>query len=349
MISNTWVKAPSGELERRELELADPRDHEVLLAVRLATVCGSDIHFLEDFPLQRGTDYQAMGHEAVGVVAAAGSGVRGVKEGDRAIASCLYGCGACRNCQRGQVGICERYGRLPGMSNILAGCQGEAFLVPHADVNVVRVPDELSDEAAILATDIMSTGFAAVERGGLRAGDTVAVFAQGPVGLCATAGARALGAGLIIAVERVPERVEMSKRLGADVVLDPQDALEGIRELTGKRGVDVAIEALGHRDTFAAALAAARLDGTVSSVGVYGQDRSLELPVGPAFYQRRIVTSMCPCGTDRLQALLAILRGGRTGLEALFTHHLPISRTDEAYELFRHRRDGAIKIGLVPG
>lgn len=347
-MTRTWVKAADGVLEAHDLELPAPRDHEVLIEVRMATVCGSDLHFLDDFPMPRGVERLPMGHEAVGVVAAAGSAVRGVGEGDRVIASCMYGCGACRNCQRGLVGLCETYGKVPGMSNILAGCQGERFLVPHADVNVVRVPDDLADEAAILATDIMSTGFAAVERGGLRAGDSVAVFAQGPVGLCATAAARALGAGLIVAVERVPERVAMARRLGADVVFDPDDALEGIREVTDRRGVDVAIEALGHRDTFAAALQAARLDGTVSSVGVYAHDRALELPVGATFYQRRIVTTLCPCGSDRLQALIALLRTGRTGLEALFTHRLPLSRTDEAYELFKHRRDGAIKIALVP-
>lgn len=348
VVSRTCVKTADGVIELADVEVAEPREHEVLLRTRMATVCGSDIHFVDDFPMPRRVERVAMGHEAVATVEAAGSAVRGVREGDRVVASCLYGCGACRNCQRGRVNLCETYGTLPGMSNTLAGCQGDLFLVPHADVNVARVPDGLADEEAILATDIMSTGFAAVQRGGVQAGDAVAVFAQGPVGLCATAGARALGAGLVIAVESVPVRAAMARTLGADVVLAPEDAVEGIRERTGKRGVDVAIEALGRPETFQAALEATRVDGTVSSVGIYATERSLTLPLTAAFYQRRIVTTLCPSGTDRLQSLMGLLEHGRTGLGALFTHRMGLGATIEAYDLFKHRRDGAIKIALVP-
>lgn len=347
--SRTCVKVADGVIELQDVELAEPADHEVLLRTRMATVCGSDIHFVDDFPMSRRIQRQPMGHEAVATVAAAGSKVRTLAAGDRVVASCLYGCGACRNCQLGSINLCDTYGAaMPGMSNTLGGCQGDYFLVKHADVNVAKVPDDLPDELAILTTDIMSTGFAAVERGGVRAGDAVAVFAQGPVGLCATAGARALGAGLVIAVERIPERVEMARRMGANEVVDPEHAVERIRELTGRRGVDVAIEALGRPETFGAALEVTRVDGTVSSVGVYATERSLQLPLDARFYQRRIVTSLCPCGSARLQALMGLLQHGRTDLGALFTHRMGLGQTLEAYELFKHRRDGAIKIALVP-
>lgn len=347
--SRTWVKTADGGLEMHDLDVPEPPRHGVLLQTRLATVCGSDVHFLDDFPMPRGVERLPMGHEAVATVVVAGADVRTVSPGDRVVASCLYGCGACGNCQRGRVQLCETYGTIPGLSNVLKGCQGEYFTVPHADVNVAPVPADLSDELAILATDIMSTGFAAAERAHIEGGDSVAIFAQGPVGLCATAAAHAYGAAQIIAVEGVPERAAMARRLGATTVLDPQEAVAQIRELTSGRGVDVAIEALGRGETFAAALAATRLDGTVSSVGVYAHDRQLALPTTGAFYQRRIVTSLCPCGSERLRRLMQMLSHGQGRLADLFTHSLDLNQTIEAYELFKARRDGVLKIALRPG
>lgn len=313
----------------------------------LSTICGSDIHFLRDFPLPRGVDHQPMGHEAVGRVVAVGEAVRRFRPDDRVVAACLYGCGSCANCQRGQLSICTSYGRVPGLTNTLSGCQGEYFRVPHADLNMEHVPDGVSDESAILAGDVMSTGFAAVERGGVSTGDSVAIFAQGPVGLCATAGARLHGAGLVIAVEGVPERAEMARRMGASVVLEPGDAAVQIRALTGDRGVDVAIEAYGGAETFRAAVEATGLDGTVSSLGVYAGHHSLDLPIDRAFYQRRVVTSLCPVGSDRLRRLLAVAEHGAIDLSVLFTHRWTLSRVIDAYDLFEHRRDGVIKIALT--
>jgi alcohol dehydrogenase len=348
VMSRTCVKTADGVVAIHDVEVPEPPEHGVLVQVRLATVCGSDVHIVDDFPMPRGVERLPMGHEAVATVVAAGDSVRTLAEGDRVVASCMYGCGACPNCQRGRVNLCQTYGTIPGMSNVLGGCQGEYIVVPHADVNAAKVPAELTDEHAILATDIMSTGFAAAERGGVEVGDTVAVFAQGPVGLCATAAARARGAGEVIAVEGVAERAEMARRLGASEVLAPEGAVDLIMERTGGRGVDVAIEALGRRETFAAALAVTRLDGTMSSVGVYARERALEVPVGATFYQRRIVTSLCPCGSDRLRALMQLLAHGHADLAALFTHRMGLGEIVAAYELFKERRDGVIKIALVP-
>jgi len=247
VVSRTCVKTADGVIKMVELEVPEPAGHEALVAIRMSTVCGSDIHYVDDFPMPKDIVHLAMGHEMVGTVVAVGATVRSVRAGDRVVASCLYGCGTCASCQRGLVSCCERYGSLPGVTNLLTGCQGDYIVVPHADVNMAKVPDGVSDDQAILATDIMSTGFAAVERGGVSAGDTVAVFAQGPVGLCATAtaAARARGAGQIIAIESIPERVELARQLGATTVLAPSQAGEGLAEATNGRGVDVAIEALG--------------------------------------------------------------------------------------------------------
>lgn len=347
-VNRTWMKTGMGTLEIRESAVPEPGPDEAVLRTQLATVCGSDLHFLHDFPMPRGVEQVAMGHEAVGTVAALGERVRGFAIGDRVVASCVVGCGECANCLRGQLQTCLTLGRIPGISNALAGCQGDYFVVPRATINMAPVPESLSDEQAILAGDVFSTGFSAVERAQLETGDTVAVFAQGPVGLCATAGARLHSAGLIIAVEGVPERAELARKLGANTVVDPEGAAQRIRELTGGRGVDVAIEALGRQETFEAALEATRLDGTVSSVGVYATHRSLEVPLGPGFYQRRIVTSLCPGGSDRLRRLFALAEHGTIDLSQLFTHRMPLARTDEAYDLFAHRRDGVVKIALTP-
>jgi threonine dehydrogenase-like Zn-dependent dehydrogenase len=347
-VSQTCVKTADGVVELRELPIPEPRPHEALLRMRLATICGSDIHIVHDFPMPRGVEALPMGHEMVGEVVAVGADVRRFSEGQRVIPSCIYGCGACSNCLRGRTQLCLTYGKVTGITNALAGGQGEYLVVPHADVNMTHVPDAVDDQDAILATDIMSTGFGAVEAGGVATGDTVAVFAQGPVGLCATAGARTLGASLIIAVESVPERQQMARRLGANVVLTPEEAADGIRDLTGGKGVDVAVEALGRQETFAAALAATRLDGTVSSVGVYATERSLPVAIDSSFYSRRIVTSLCPSGSDRLDRLLKLLEHGRTGVGELITHTMKLSEIVSAYDVFANRRDGAIKIALVP-
>ncbi|MGH2632836.1 MAG: zinc-binding dehydrogenase, partial [Tepidiformaceae bacterium] len=197
-------------------------------------------------------------------------------------------------------------------------------------------------------TDIMSTGFAAIERAGIRGGDTVAIFAQGPVGLCATAGARALGAGLIIGVESIPERVAMSKRMGADVVVDPARAVQEIMALTGNRGVDIAVEALGKQATFENACSVARLGGTVSSVGVYGGLETLSLPLGGGFIHRRIVTTLCPVGTERLTRLMALISGNKVDLRPLITHSMKLSETVAGYDMFRRREGGVLKIALRP-
>ena len=343
----TCVKIGKGRLEVRELPVPEPGPGDVVVRTRLSTVCGSDVHFLDDFPMPPGVAAAPMGHEAAGVVAAAGSAVRTLAEGDRVVASCVYGCGWCANCQSGAFPTCLTYGRIPGITNALGGCQGEYFLVPQADLNAARVPDALSDEAAILAGDVMSTGFGAVERGGVGVGDTVAIFAQGPVGLCATAGARARGAGLVIAVEGVPERAEMARRLGANVVVPPEAAVEQVMDLTAGRGVDVAIEALGRDVTFRNACAVTHLGGTVSSVGVYATHRSLEVPVAGNFYQRRIVTTLCPGGSDRLRRLFDLALHGGVDLSVLFTHRMALTEVVAAYDAFKSRRDGVVKVALA--
>ncbi|MCC6383304.1 MAG: zinc-binding dehydrogenase, partial [Dehalococcoidia bacterium] len=259
--------------------------------------------------------------------------------------SCLLCCGTCARCLEGDHQLCATY-NAPG--NLLFGAQGEYFLVNGAQTSMARVPNNLEDEQVLFVTDIMSTGFAAIERAGMRTGDTVAVFAQGPVGLCATAAARTLGAGLVVAVEGIAERQAMAKRLGADLVLEPGEAVAQIMAVTGNRGVDVAVEALGHQATFENCCAVVRNGGTVSSVGIYGAFPTLTVPTSGSFIHRKLVTTLCPVGTQRMTKLMALVAGGRVDLRPLLTHSLKLSETPAGYDLFRRREDGGLKIALRP-
>jgi threonine dehydrogenase-like Zn-dependent dehydrogenase len=338
----TCIKAARGRVALADVPLRDPGPGEALIRTTLTTICGSDLHIVDKFDqIPAG---MPQGHEAVGVVDAIGDGVQRFRPGDRVVASCVTGCGSCALCGLGEPQLCSTYN---APFNILFGCQAEAFAVRSADLNLARIPDGMHDRQAILAADILSTGFTAIERARVQPGQTVAIYAQGPVGLCATAAARHHGAGRVIAVELVPERAAMARRLGADEVLSPDGAPERIRELTSGLGVDVAVEALGKPETFDACLRAIRFGGTVSVVGVFTGIDALRLPVDATFVQRTVVTSYCPGGTARLQYLMSLIDRG-LDLTSLFTHAFALDDVAAAYELFRSRADGVIKVALTP-
>jgi threonine dehydrogenase-like Zn-dependent dehydrogenase len=213
------------------------------------------------------------------------------------------------------------------------------------------VPDDLTDEQVLMCPDIMSTGFGGAESGGVRIGDTVAVFAQGPIGLCATGGARLMGASRIIVVDGVPGRLETARRLGADHVVDfhEADPVEAIMDLTDGRGVDVAIEALGTQATFESCLRVLRPGGTLSSLGVYSGDLRIPLgPFGAGIADLKIVTTLCPGGRERMRRLLAVIQGGRLDLRPLVTHRFKLDQIEAAYELFANQRDGVLKVAITP-
>jgi threonine dehydrogenase-like Zn-dependent dehydrogenase len=234
--------------------------------------------------------------------------------------------------------------------NTINGCQAEYVLVPNAQANLAKIPAGLSDEDVILCPDIMSTGFSAAERGNVRIGDAVVVFAQGPIGLCATAGAKLSGASLIIGVDRIPARLEMARSMGADVVLNyaEQDVVAEVRRLTGG-GADVAIEALGTQATFENALRCVRPGGTVSSLGVYSGHLQVPLDALVAgLGDHTIVTSLCPGGKERMRRLMNTVAAGRFSPRPLLTHSFRLNQIEEAYELFGHQRDGVLKVAIRP-
>ena len=217
--------------------------------------------------------------------------------------------------------------------------------------NLAPVPDELTDEQVLMCPDIMSTGFGGAESAGIRIGDTVAVFAQGPIGLCATAGAKLSGASLVIGVDRLPERLAMSRKMGADHVIDASkvDPVEEIMRLTHGRGVDASIEALGTQQTFEACLRVLRPGGTLSSLGVYSTD--LKIPLGAfaaGLGDHRIITTLCPGGKERMRRLMSVIEARRVDLGAMVTHRFKLDDIEAAYDLFSHQRDGVLKVAITP-
>lgn len=345
-----------GRIELDDKPIPDVGPLDALVKITTTTICGTDVHILKgEYPVSRGL---TIGHEPVGLIEKLGSAVSGFKEGQRVIAGAITPSGHSMACLCGchsQDGPAERHGfkAMGGwrFGNTIDGAQAEYLLVPDAMANLAVIPGGLSDEQVLMCPDIMSTGFSGAERGGIRIGDWVAIFAQGPIGLCATAGARLMGATRIIAVECIPERRVMAHNLGADVVVDftKVDAVDEIMKLTEGRGVDVAIEALGTQQTFEAALRVLRPGGTLSSLGVYSTD--LTIPLGAfaaGLGDHRIVTTLCPGGKERMRRLLDVLASERLDLSALVTHRFTLDQIQEAYELFSHQRDGVLKVAIRP-
>jgi threonine dehydrogenase-like Zn-dependent dehydrogenase len=225
------------------------------------------------------------------------------------------------------------------------------LLVPDARANLAVIPDVLADEDVLLCPDIFSTGLSGAESGQVKVGDAVAVFAQGPIGLCATLGARLKGASLIIGIDPSPSRLATAKQFGANVTLNPsdEDVVAAIKRLTDGRGVDVAIEALGRQETFESALRAIRPGGTLSSLGVYSG--KLVAPYEALYAglaDQKIVTTLCPGGKERMRRLMAMIENRRVDLSPLITHRFALDDIEAAFDLFSHQRDGALKVALYP-
>lgn len=329
---------------------------DALVRITTTTICGTDVHILKgEYPVARGL---TVGHEPVGVIEKLGREVKGFEEGQRVIAGAItpsMHSAACQCGRASQDGAGTRHGWKPlggwKFGNTIDGSQAEYILVPDAMANLAPVPDGLTDEQVLMCPDIMSTGFGGAESGHIRIGDMVAVFAQGPIGLCATAGARLMGASKIIAVDRVPERLEMARKMGAHHTVDfsKVNPVEEVLRLTDGRGVDVAIEALGLQPTFEACLRVLRPGGTLSSLGVYSGDLKIPLDAFVAgLGDHTIVTTLCPGGSERMRRLMSVIESGQVDLGAMVTHRYKLDQIEEAYELFANQRDGVLKVAITP-
>jgi len=355
--------------------------HDVILRVTRAAICGSDLHLLHGLvpDTRLGCTF---GHEFTGVVEELGREVKTLHRGDRVVVPFNISCGRCFFCERGLFGNCENTN--PSSNDVASGvfgyshstggfegAQAEYVRVPFADVGPTRIPDDMDDEEVLFLGDILPTGYQAAEMGEIKKGETVIVFGSGPVGLFAQLSAWLMGAGRVIAVDRVPERLAFAREYNGVETLnfeEVEDPVMTLREMTGGRGADVCIDAVGMEaegSPFQRAMGvkakleagaatalgwciqSARKAGNVSIVGVYGPPWNL-VPIGTAM-NKGLTLRMNQCNVKRyVPHLLKHIREGRIDARRIITHRFPLSGAREAYHLFEKRTDGCIKCVLLP-
>jgi len=324
----------------------DPGVNGAIIKTTKALVCTSDTHTVGGAIGERKD--LTLGHEAVGIVYKLGSEIKSVKEGDRVAVNAITPCYKCENCLRGYTSQCQQ--TLGGwkFANIKDGVFAEYFHVNDADANLAPIPDSVPDEAAVYTCDMMSTGFMGAEHARIPIGGIVAVFAQGPVGLMATVGSRLCGAGMVIGVESVPNRKELAKHYGADIVVDFNDVkpVEKIMELTNGHGVDSSIEALGSQKTFEDCVKVTRPGGTISNIGYHGHGEFVSIPRtewGVGMSDQVIATGLCPGGKERMKRLLRLIENGRVDPTPMTTHTFTFDDLEKAFQMMKTKEDNIIK------
>ncbi len=324
-------------------KIQEPND--VILKVTKAAICGSDMHVYEGRMPLPGTGW-IIGHEYIGEVVEAGSGVKNFKPGDRAVGSFVASCGECYYCQTGWPSTCVKQQTFGFFS--LAGAQAEYLRVPNGHYTLEKVPDGVSDEKAIFVGDILSTGYFAADRGEIKPGDVVAVVGSGPVGLFAQMSALQFDPKVVLAIDSVPHRLEFSKRIGAvPIDMSTQDPTEVIRQHTDGRGADVVLEAVGIEDSLKSCFRYVRPAGTISAVGMYTKPE-FPFPMFASFL-RDISFKIGMCPVKRyMGTLLKTIADGKMDPSIIITHTLPLAEAERGYELFHNRTEDCIKVLLTP-
>ena len=334
----------------RVVDLADPTVEEAedaVVRVTRTAICGSDLHFFHGkAPIGQG---DVLGHEAVGVVESVGSNVSRFAPDDRVVVAFNIACGACWFCLRGETQLCDHFRNLGAgaFGGSLAGAQASRVRIPHADVNLLRIPDDIDDERALFVGDVLTTGVYAASIGAIEPGDRVAVVGCGPVGFFCIQAARARGAGSVYGIDLEPGRLALARRVGA-VSIDArrQHPTTALAEATDGRGADVVLEAVGSPSAFESAVSMVRRGGRVVVIGVYAGE-SVELQLG--VYWARALTlrfsGICPVHTWWERAMEQV-RSGRIDPTPLISHRLPLEDAVEGYALFDSRE--ATKVVLIP-
>jgi threonine dehydrogenase-like Zn-dependent dehydrogenase len=390
MKANCWNGVTRLAIEEvPDPQILNPRD--AILRVTSTAICGSDLHLYDGYVpgMMKG---DILGHEFMGEVVEVGSGVKDLKVGDRVVNPFPIACGNCYFCQTQQYSLCENsnpnawmaeklWGHSPaglfGYSHLLggyAGGQAEYVRVPFADIGPIKVPQHLTDEQVLFLSDIFPTGYMAAEACNIQRGDTVAVWGCGPVGLFAVASAFILGAERVIAIDRFPERLRKAARNTNAETLDYEqvNVLEALREMTGGRGPDACIDAVGmeaHGHGIGAkydrvrqamkmstdrptalreAIMACRNGGTVSVPGVYGGFLD-KLPFGSIVNRALTIKSGQTHVQRYLKPLLQLIEEGRIDPSFVVSHRMPLDSAPEAYRMFRDKQNECTKIVLKPG
>jgi threonine dehydrogenase-like Zn-dependent dehydrogenase len=329
---------------------------DAIVRTTAASVCISDPHAVETGFLEHaGRVGTTLGHEGIGIIHRVGEQVRGLKEGDRVAVAATTPCFRCENCLRGFTSHCS--GQIGGGFKFIMqkdGTLAEYFHVNAAESNLALVPDEVSDQAAIFASETMPVGFKGAEKADIPFGGTVAIFAQGPIGLMATAASRLRGAGLIIAVESDRKRQELARFYGADAIVDftTTDPVEEIMRITGGVGVDSSIEALGQQVTFENCIKVTRPGGTISVVGWFleGDNPYIGIPRadwGFGIADKKINSSFAPGGAELLKRLLRLIATGRVDPSSLASHRFDFDQIEIAFDMVGSKKDGMLKPLIV--
>ncbi len=321
--------------------------HDAIVRVTTSAICGSDLHFVYGkAPLSAG---ETVGHEAVGVVEAVGSGVQRFEPGDRVVLAFDVVCGQCWFCGRGQTSLCEDFRNLGAgtFGGGLGGAQAELVRMPFADWNLLPIPDGMADEEALFVGDILTTGYYGAAIADVGAGDTVAVVGCGPVGFFAAQAARVHGAERVLGLDTEPDRLALAERVGAvPIDVRARNAQMAVSERTGGRGADVVIECVGSAGAFESAVEVVRRGGTVSVVGMYVTE-TVDVPLG--VYWSRMLTirfsGICPVHAWWERALEAV-RSGAIDPLPIISHRMSLDDAAEGYRLFESRQ--ATKVVLRP-
>jgi threonine dehydrogenase-like Zn-dependent dehydrogenase len=341
-----FVMKQVGQVGFMDKPVPRPGPNDAVVRTSRALICTSDSHTVGGGIGPRTN--LTLGHEAVGVVHEVGREVKVFKPGDRVVVGAItpdWGHPAAQDGYSSQSGAA-----LGGwkFANVKDGVFAEYFHVNEADANMALIPDGVTDDAAVYCCDMLSTGFMGAENGNIPVGGTVAVLAQGPVGLMCTAGARLRGAGLVIGVESVPSRQKLALMYGADEIVDftREDVVERVHELTGGEGVDTAIEALGADATFQTAVKITKPGGTVSNTGYFGEGEFVRIPRaewGVGMADKTIATGLCPGGRLRMQRLLRVLDSGRVDPTHMTTHTFGFDEMERAFEVMDKKLDDVVK------
>jgi threonine dehydrogenase-like Zn-dependent dehydrogenase len=341
-----FVMKEIGRVGLMDKPVPRPGPNDAVVRTTRALICTSDSHTVGGGIGQRHD--LTLGHEGVGVVHEVGSEVKVFKPGDRVVVGAItpdWGHPAAQDGYASQSG--EPLGGWK-FSNTKDGVFAEYFHVNDADANMAKIPDGVPDDMAVYCCDMLSTGFMGAEHGNIPIGGTVAVMAQGPVGLMATAGARLRGAGLIIGVEAVPGRQKLSRMYGADEIVDfsREDVVNRVLELTGGEGVDTAIEALGADVTFQTCVKVTKPGGTISNTGYFGEGQFVHIPRvewGVGMADKTIATGLCPGGRLRMERLLRVLERGRVDPTHMTTHTFGFDEMERAFEVSDKKLDDVVK------
>jgi threonine dehydrogenase-like Zn-dependent dehydrogenase len=341
-----FVMKEIGKVGFAEKPIPEPGPNDAIIKTVRALVCTSDTHTVAGAIGPR--ENLTLGHEAVGTIYQLGEAVTGFRIGQRVAVNAITPCYKCENCLRGFTSQCTQMLGGWKFANIKDGVFAEYFHVNDAEANLAALPDSIPDEKAVYTSDMMSTGFMGAEHANIPIGGSVVIFAQGPVGLMATAGARLLGAGLIMAVENVPRRQELARYYGADVIIDytKVDPVEEVLRLTDGQGADSAIEALGSQLTFENCVKATRPGGTISNVGYHGKGDYVMIPRlawGVGMSDKTIRTGLCPGGKERMKRLFRLLENGRVDPTPMTTHTFHFDEIEKAFHMMETKEDGIIK------